>query len=245
MRHYLPFLTLVLACGGGDDGDPIPHSNGEGPAPFDPDQTYQPDVEPGVLSPVITNELLPFPVGATWRYQADTEDGLEVIAIEVLAETRDTWGAAARVVRDTVTVDGELAEDTWDWYAQDDVGHVWYLGEDTFEYENGEVVCECGAWEAGVDGALPGVVMLAAPAVGDVYRQEYFEGEAEDVAEVVEVGIAVSVPAGDFTGCVKTRDRSALDPELDEHKYYCPGVGNVLVEEGDVRVELIEYAGLE
>ncbi len=232
----------IVACGGGDD--PLPVSNGRGPAPYDPDRPYMPMVTPGALSEDVSNALFPAPVGASWMYRATTDEGTERIEVRVLPETRPTWGATARVVRDTVFLNDQMIEDTWDWYAQDATGHVWYLGEDTTEFANGQPVCNCGAWEAGVDGALPGVVMLAAPQIGDVYRQEYFAGEAEDVAEVRSLTASVTVPAGSFTGCLETRDRSALDPELDELKYYCPGVGNVLVLEGDVRVELIEYAGL-
>jgi hypothetical protein len=106
------------------------------------------------------------------------------------------------------------------------------------------VVCDCGAWESGVDGALPGVIMLATPKVGDVYRQEYLVGEAEDIAEIVSLNETVTVPAGTFEGCLKTKDSSALDPSVFAYKYYCPGIGIALEEEGDERVELIEYSGL-
>ena len=105
-------------------------------------------------------------------------------------------GITATVVRDTVYVDGELAEDTYDWYAQDKDGNVWYLGEDTHEYEDGEAVNAKGAWEYGKDGALPGIVMLADPEVGDAYRQEYYEGEAEDMGEVLEVGVTTEIALG-------------------------------------------------
>ena len=237
----LAALTLV-ACGGG--ADPLPVSNGRGPAPYDPDVPYAPAVSASALSATVTNPLFPLPVGGTWVYEADTPDGLERDEVTVLAETRTVWGATTRVVRDAVSVDGELAEDTLDWYAQDASGHVWYMGEETAEYENGEVVTTAGSWETGVGGALPGVIMLAQPAVGDVYRQEYLADEAEDVGEIIELGLSITVPAGSFTGCMKTRDRSAIDPDLDEFKYYCPGVGNVLVEEPDARVELISYTGL-
>jgi hypothetical protein len=235
VTYILCLLAFAAACGGATESLP---------APFDPDRDYDPDVDASDLSAEITNPLMPFPVGATWSYSAETEDGTETIDIVVLAENQDVWGVSARVVRDTVFVAGEMVEDTFDWYGQDSRGHVWYLGEDTTEYENGVPICNCGAWESGVDGALPGIVMLADPQLGDEYRQEYYEGEAEDYAEVVELDVTVEVPAGSFDGCIKTRDRSAIEPGLDEYKYYCPGVGNVLVEEGDVRVELIEYSGL-
>ena len=246
-RRFLAVSLVVLAaCGGGgaDAPDPLPRSNGKGPAPFDPGTAYAPLVSAATLTPQVTNPLFPIPVGAQWVYQARTDAGIERIEISVLAGTQAVWGTTGRTVRDTVTVDGALVEDTLDWYAQDPNGHVWYLGEETAEYENGEVVNRNGTWTAGVNDALPGVVMLAAPTVGDVYRQEYLAGEAEDLAEVVRVGVSVQVPAGAFTGCVETRDRSAIDLELDELKTYCPGIGNVLVIEGDVRVELVSYSGL-
>jgi len=236
LTHILGVLALAtLGCGS---------ESHDVPAPFDPDKPYEPDVDPAGLSVEITNALFPAPVGASWVYEAETDEGVERIEVSVDAETTDVFGTTARVVRDTVYVDDEMVEDTWDWYAQDEAGHVWYLGEDTFEYENGEVVCSCGAWEWGVDDALPGVVMLADPQVGDIYRQEFLEGEAEDYGEVVSIDETVEVVAGTFTNCIKTRDRSALDPSLDEFKYYCPGIGTVLVEEPDVREELIEYSGL-
>jgi hypothetical protein len=238
-RIALALPVLVLACsddpGGQDDSLP---------APLDLGQPYEPRIAAGELSADVTNALFPAPVGATWVFEADTPDGLERIEIEVEAETVDVWGATARVVRDTAFLDGEMVEDTWDWFAQDGAGNVWYMGEDTAEYEDGEVVSREGAWEAGVDGALPGVVMLGGPRLGDEYRQEFLEGEAEDYGEVLSLDESVTVPAGSWTGCLKTRDRSVIDPELDELKYYCPGVGTVLVEEGDVRVELLEYDGL-
>jgi hypothetical protein len=231
-------LALCLAACGSDSAGADPDAV---PAPFDPARPYQPLVTAGDLSADITNPLFPAPVGASWVYQAETEEGLERIEIAVEAGTNDVWGAKARVVRDTAFLDGEVIEDTRDWFAEDAGGNVWYMGEDTQEYEDGEVVSTAGSWEAGVGGALPGVVMLADPKVGDEYRQEFFEGEAEDYGEVVALDQSVDVPAGSFTGCVKTRDRSVLEPDLDEFKYYCSGVGNVLVEEGDVRVELLEY----
>ncbi|HUQ04824.1 MAG TPA: hypothetical protein VM261_20120 [Kofleriaceae bacterium] len=234
--------VMAGACGG--DGGGIPHSDGVGPAPFDPGGTYSPQAVPGQLAPAITNALFPAPVGASWSYRAQTDEGVETIEVRVLSEARTTWGAMARVVRDTAYLNDVMIEDTYDWYAQDPDGNVWYLGEDTTEYVNGQPAGTAGAWEAGVDGALPGVVMLGAPQVGMVYRQEYYAGEAEDVANVERLDASVTVPAGSWSGCLETRDRSAIDPELDERKFYCPGVGNVLVLEGGVRVELIEYAGL-
>lgn len=209
------------------------------------DVPWQPDISAADFDgSVIDNPFFPLPVGATWTYEGQIDGGLEEIVVEVLSETKEVWGVTATVVRDTVTVDGELAEDTWDWYAQDVEGNVWYLGEDTCEYEGGECVNTHGAWEAGVDGAVLGIMMLADPQVGDAYYQEYLAGEAEDEGEVVAVDAAVDVPAGSWTGCVKTRDFSAIDDAW-AYKYYCRGVGTVLEEEeGELRVELTEFSGL-
>ncbi len=214
------------------------------PGPYLPDRPYEPRVASAELSPDITHPLFPAPVGARWIYEAITETGRARIVVAVERETRTVWGATARVVRDTEFIDDQIVEDTWDWFAQDAAGHVWYLGEATSEYEHGRVVSRAGAWESGVGGARPGLVMLADPRVGNEYRQEYLPGEAEDYARVVSRDAAVTVRAGTFTGCLKTRDRSAIDAELDEFKYYCAGVGNVLVEEGATRLELVEYSGL-
>ena len=234
-RAWLVALLLpAFACGGDDD-------EASNPAPFDPGSPYAPVVDPSSLSPEVTNPLFPLPPGATWTYEATTPDGVEEIVVTVMEETRQVWGAEARVVRDTVNVDGELAEDTWDWYAQDADGNVWYLGEDTAEYENGEVTTREGSWESGMDGALPGVVMLGDPQVGTSYRQEFLEGEAEDYAEVVSLDETVEAGGETYTGCLKTNDLSAIDPDLDESKYYCSGIGTVLVEEPDATEELISY----
>ena len=232
--------AALAACGGDDDAG----GGGGNPAPFDESTDYDPDVEAASLSASVTNDLFPLPVGASWIYEAESDEGLERIEVSVESGTYSVWGVDARVVSDTAYLDDELIEDTDDWFAQDEAGNVWYLGEETAEYEAGEVVTTEGSWESGVDDALPGVNMLGDPQVGDTYRQEYLVDEAEDYATVVSLDEEVTVPAGTFTGCLKTHDQSAIDPELDEYKYYCPGVGTVLVEEGDVREELIEYSGL-
>ena len=131
-------------------------------------------------------------------------------------------------MRDTVTLDGEIIEDTLDWYAQDEGGTVWYLGEDTAEFEDGEITTREGSFEAGVDGAQAGVIMPASPAVGMSYRQEYYEGEAEDNGEVLALGEQVDVPAGEYDDLVKTADTTPLEPDVLEHKYYARDVGLVL-----------------
>ena len=135
-----------------------------------------------------------------------------------------------------------MIEDTYDWYAQDQDGNVWYLGEDVKDYEDGQVVSTAGSWEAGVDGAQPGIIMQAQPRVGLTYQQEYYEGEAEDAAEILSVDERVTIPYGTFDQVLKTRDFTPLEPDVEEEKYYAQGVGSVLavtVKGGSARLELV------
>ncbi len=225
-------LTLAFCASACEEGGP------EG-------EVFLPDVEAATFVAEVTNPYSPMPVGATWSYEADTGKGIETVEVEVLEETRDIQGVSATVVRDTALLDDVLVEDTWDWFAQDSDGNVWYLGEDTCEYENDECVDTHGAWEWGEGGALPGIVMPGNPQVdGQPYYQEYDLGEAEDVGEVVEVDLTLEVPAGSFSHCIKTHETSTLDPELDEYKYFCEGIGLTLVEEPDFDVFLVGYSGL-
>ncbi|MGD8863159.1 MAG: hypothetical protein PVI30_24305 [Myxococcales bacterium] len=198
--------------------------------PEDVDESYDPSLDPADYTTTIDNPYLPLSVGATWVYEAPDE----IITIEVLDETYTTeTGVECVVVYDVVTdLDGVLREETWDWFAQDLEGNVWYFGEDTAEYVNGQRVNSRGSWEAGVDGALPGIVAHAVtPEVGTVYKQEYYRCEAEDLGEVVATGESVSVPAGDYEDCIRVRDFSAIEPNANEHKLFCPGVGVALVYE--------------
>jgi hypothetical protein len=211
----------------------------DNPAPYVEDQAYEPEFDPADFVAVIDNPYLPWTPGTTLVY----EGGGERVEVTVTDESREIMGIAATVIHDQVFVDGELVEDTFDWYAQDAAGNVWYLGEETEEYGGGEVVSTEGSWEAGVDGAQPGIAMLANPQVGDAYRQEFYEGEAEDVAKVFALAESVEVPQGSYDDVLVTEDWTPLDPDIVEHKFYAPGVGVVreeLVEGGDEVLELIE-----
>ena len=137
--------------------------------------------------------------------------------------TKVILGVTCIEVHDTVMVDGELTEDTLDWFAQDSAGNVWYFGENSKELEDGLVVSLEGSWMAGVDGAKPGIVMKASPAVGDFYRQEFSLENAEDLAEVVSLNESVTVPAGTFNNCLETEETSPLEPDALEHKFYSAG----------------------
>lgn len=189
----------------------------------------------------VDHPYYPLDPGSSWVYRAETADGVETIRVSVLPQTRVVDGITATVVRDQAFVDDELIEDTYDWYAQDRDGNVWYLGEDTTAYQPGKEPDKTGSWEAGQDGARPGLVMPAVPEVGDRYQQEYRAGVAEDRGEILALDAAGEVPWGRFEGAVRTRDTTPLEPDLVEYKYYAEGVGTVLEEEEDDRLELISF----
>jgi hypothetical protein len=214
--------------------------------PIDPGDggDYAPQIDPAQFVDVIDNPYLPYAVGSRWVYEGESEGETERIEVEVLDETREVMGIAATVVRDSVYVEDELVEDTYDWFAQDADGNVWYLGEDTREFDGSVEVSTAGAWEAGVDGALPGIVMPAAPQVGDAFRQEFYPGEAEDMGKITEVGVSRTIGLGDFDDVVVMTHWTPLEPDVIEEKWYARGVGTIYEEAvagGDERVELIEF----
>lgn len=213
-----------------------------------PDSTapYTVNITAADFVPAIDNRYLPFIPGSKWVYEATLEDGtVEHNEIEVLPETRNVNGVAATVVHDTVLVDGQLKEETFDWYAQDKDGNVWYLGEEVDNYENGQLVDHAGSWEWGKDGALPGIMMWADPSahLNEEYYQEFYAGEAEDKGQVQSVTEKVSVPVGSYDNVVKTYDFSTADPDLKENKFYAAGIGviqEINVTTGE-RVVLVEF----
>jgi len=202
-------------------------------------------LDPADFTTEIDHPYWPMKPGTRWSYlELDSDGGELTVDVTVTSETRQILnGIEARVVRDTVRSDGEIVEDTFDWYAQDAAGAIWYLGEDTAEFENGEIVSREGSFEAGVDGALPGIALPADAAPGMEYRQEYYAGEAEDNGAVLSVEELVEVPYGRFDGALLTRDTNPLEPDVAELKLYAPGIGPVLtldISGGSGREELIE-----
>lgn len=172
--------------------------------------------------------------GRTMTYGGVTEDDEEeIIQVTVTSDTVEILGIECIEVRDIVTVDGELHEDTRDWYTQDKEGNVWYFGEIAINYEDGQVIDLDGSWKAGEDGALPGIVMWADPQIGQLYRQEFLLGEAEDVAEVVSLTETVVSNEIEYTDCLQTMEFTPLEPDFFEYKYYKAGVGLILEENPD------------
>ena len=238
---------VVLAAAGGGSArattEPPEASAPDGAPVIDPGDggEYAPEIDPADFVETIDNPYLPYAPGTRWVYEGESDGEVERIEVEVLDERREVMGISAVVVRDTVYIDDEIAEDTYDWFAQDADGNVWYLGEDTHEYEDGEPVNAAGAWEAGVGGAQPGIVMPAEPEVGDAFRQEYFTGEAEDMGEILEVGVSRSIELGDYDDVVVMEHWTPLEPDVVEEKWYAAGVGVIYETDGDSEVELIEF----
>jgi hypothetical protein len=204
---------------------------------------YAPVIDPEDFVSIVDNEFFPLTPGTAYIYEGNSSEGPEYNEVRVTYDTKVVLGVTCIVVRDSVWTNGELAEVTYDWYAQDTAGNVWYFGEDSQEYSNGLFVSGEGSWEAGIDGAYPGIIMEAAPAPGDSYRQEYYKGEAEDRAEVLALNVTADVPYGSFADCLKTKEWTALEKGVVENKYYAPGIGVVLeemVKGGTDRMELVQ-----
>jgi hypothetical protein len=188
-------------------------------------QAYDPAIDPANFVDRIDNPYFPLTPGTTYIYDSPSEH----IEFEVTRRTKVIMGVTCVEVHDRAFSNGELVEDTRDWFAQDRDGNVWYFGENTNQLTGGLVVGVEGSFEAGVDGAKPGIIMEAIPHIGDFYRQEFSLTVAEDFAEVLSLDKSVKVPAGTFHHCLETADTAITKLDLLEHKFYAPGVGNVLV----------------
>ncbi len=209
------------------------------------DYNYMPVINPDDFVTVIDNPYMPLIPGTVTVYEGREEEDVEKIIVEVTYDTRVVMGVTCTVVRDRVYENGELTEDTFDWFAQDIHGNVWYFGEISKEYDEGTLVSFEGSWESGKDGALPGIVMPANLKIGDAYYQEYYKDEAEDMGEVVSLNESVIVPFGSYDNCIKTKDWNPFEPKVVEYKYYAKGIGVVLEEETGQRVELIDVLTLD
>ena len=252
-------LALVAGCGA-NPGTPAPAvtSASQPPSASTTPSTVTPsasahlpvgsepvDLNPADFTAEITHPLWPMKPRTRWTYREIDVDGTVTDGV-VIATTRTQKlanGITARVVRDTAREDGAIVEDTIDWYAQDSAGNLWYLGEQTAEFENGKIVSRHGSFEAGRNGAQPGIILPAHPEVGQRYRQEYLKGEAEDIGQVLATDEQIQVPAGHYRHAVLTKDTSGIEPDVVEYKLYGPGVGPALTltaSGGSSREELIK-----
>jgi hypothetical protein len=195
-----------------------------------PQRSEPVNLDPKDFTTRIDNPYWPMDPGTRWTYRETDQEGAQLkVVVTVSDQTKKIAnGITARVVRDTVTRDGELIEDTLDWYAQDSEGNIWYLGENTAEFHNGKLITKAGSFEAGVDGAQPGIVMPADPQDGMQYRQEYYRGEAEDNGEILSTNEKVRSPFGQFDNALLTKDTITIEANVLQYKLYAKGIGPVV-----------------
>jgi hypothetical protein len=191
-------------------------------------QAYAPHINPSGFTTKIDNEYFPLKPGTTFVYQGNSGGKAERDVMTVTHSTKKVMGVKCVVVNDRAWEGGKLTEKTFDYYAQDKKGNVWYFGENSKAYKDGKVVSTRGSWEAGRAGAKPGIIMQAHPEVGQTYRQEYYKGVAEDMAKVIDIKGSAKVPFGSFGhSSLVSKEWSPLEPGVVEHKYYAAGVGDI------------------
>src|SRR4051794_2136638 len=159
------------------------------------------------------NPWFPLRPGTVWRYRGVKDGKLALDVVTATRATKTIQGRQARVLRDRLFLKGKLAEDTLDWYAADERGNVWYLGEDTRELDSGgRVKSRAGSWQAGRNGARAGIFMPANPKVGQHFRQEFYAGQAEDQFRISSLSAQVRVPAVSSRTAMRTREWTRLEP---------------------------------
>lgn len=233
--------TVVLGCGGAANAGTSSASSGL-PQGNDPV-----NLNPADFSANIDNRQWPMTVGSRWVYRV-TDYATGSQQHDVITVTKQTKmmgdGIEARVVHDVVTEHGKPVEVTNDYYAQDSHGTVWYFGEHTVEYRHGKPV-DNGSWEAGVDGAMPGIALPAHPKVGMTYREEYSKGLAEDQSRVIRLDAQVETPTGHYTNALMTEDFSPIERKVSELKFYAKGSGQAVlavdVSGGTDTEQLVKY----
>ena len=193
------------------------------------------EIDPAAFSATVDNAYLPLPPGAKWEYEVVTADGaIDRLEIEVLSDAKSVLGIDTTSVRETLYVDDVIEENTVSWYAQDDSGNVWLLGELDEGYEDGELV-ETQTWEAGIDSAVPGIVMPGETQIGGEFRVNFLIGQngaVTDRGRVAAVDETVEIPAGSFTDVLLIERTNNLQPHLIDRKYYAVDVGLVFEDSG-------------
>ncbi len=207
----------------------ISYADGARAYSLTPTSEYDPQIKPEDFSSVITNPYMNLSVGKKMVYESMTKDGLERIELLVPGWSRNVLGVETLVLWNRVYLDGELMEDGREYFAQHTNGDVWLLGENIDDYEDGESVDHTGTWLAGVDGAKPGIGMLANPQAGDEWRVVYRKGVVEDIAKVIAANASITVPTGTYTDCIEVFEWSPIESAIAK-KYYCQTVGGNVVE---------------
>jgi hypothetical protein len=227
-RKHAPWLAAIWLVALGVIAASAWGANGPAPSELAPiHDPYAPKISPSDFVKTVDNPLLPFKPGTAFRYDGVRGKAPQTDVEVVTHQTKMILGIGCTVVRDTVSQGGRPIERTFDWYAQDRQGNVWYMGELSLERRHGHFAKASDSWESGVAGARPGIIMPAHPNRGDRYRQEYFPaGEALDEANVLGHDATVTVPFGIFSHALVTSEFSPIEPQT-ERKYYAAGVGEI------------------
>jgi hypothetical protein len=207
--------------------------------------SYKPSIDPTNFVTTIDNPYFPLAPGTAYHYKGISDATRQTDDMVVTDRTKQILGVTCVVVRDTVSEHGRAIERTFDWYAQDKQGNVWYMGENSLERKNGRLVRASDSWQAGVNGGKPGIIMEGDPKPGDVYRQEYYPpGGGLDRARVIRIVASKRVPAGTYEQTLSTIEWSPVEPQL-EKKYYAAGVGEIaeqVVAGGHERFQLVRVS---
>jgi hypothetical protein len=224
----VPAMGLALLAGCGSSGGEKPSSTSRSPSRLAPIHgAYAPSIDPANFVTTVDNRWFPLAPGTAFHFKGVRGKTPQRDDAVVTRQTKKVLGITCTVVRDTVSENGRPIERTFDWYAQDRQGNVWYMGEAAFERKNGRFVRASDSWKAGVDHAKPGIIMRADPQPGDVYRQEYYpKGAALDQAHVAGTFATVRVPAGTFRRVLVTDEWSPVEPQI-ERKWYAAGIGEI------------------
>jgi hypothetical protein len=203
---------------------------------------YNPSINPADFVSKIDNRYFPLTPGTTFHFRGYSDTTPQTDDVVVTHQTKEILGIRCTVVRDTVSEHGKAVERTFDWYAQDKHGNVWYMGENSLELKHGRLVRASDSWKAGVNGDKPGIIMQGDPKRGDVYRQEYYPpGGGLDQARVLGTVAKLKVPAGTYKAVLSTIEWSPVEPQL-EKKYYAAGAGEIqeqVVAGGQERFQLV------
>jgi hypothetical protein len=249
-RKLLVAIVLLLVIGGAlvfyissqlSQSHNVQNSRGSST----PAETYNPVIDPANFVAGVTNKYFPLKPGKVYNYEGN--NGTTQDTVTATNEHKTILGVQTMTTKDTVLIDGKLHDDTLNWYAQDKEGNVWYFGKDTKEYQNGKVVSTEGTWEAGVNGAKPGIIMQANPQIGGPIFQEYYQNHAEDQFQVLSTNESLTLPIGKYEGCIKTKEWTRLDPGIVEHKVFCPEIGfaqSTMVQGGNDFSQLISIKEL-
>ena len=185
--------------------------------------------KPSEFTTRIDNAWFPLIAGTSYVYRGvkDGHPSRDVFAVTHHVRTVD--GVRCVVIQDRLYLSGSLRERTTEWFSRDKQGNVWYFGENTAELAtNGHITSRSGSWQAGVDGAKPGIYMFAHPKVGEAGQQEFYKGQAQDRFKVLSLQARVKVPYTSSNEALLTNEWTPLEPGILDHKLYVRGIGNVL-----------------